>query len=73
MEDENDEHVPSWEEYGDELVGLLTHKEVEFDSVGDLACLEKLLEVNRPWRSNKYQTKKKKKWLRNLMAGPCRG
>ncbi|MFS7970948.1 hypothetical protein Hanom_Chr09g00826911 [Helianthus anomalus] len=40
-----EEHVPSWEEeFGDELVGLPTLEEVEFDPVGDLACLEKLLE-----------------------------
>ncbi|KAM0012377.1 hypothetical protein Hdeb2414_s0053g00753611 [Helianthus debilis subsp. tardiflorus] len=45
MEDEKDEHVPSWEEeFGDELVGLPTLEEEEFDPVGDLACLEKLLE-----------------------------
>ncbi|KAJ0522594.1 putative transcription factor interactor and regulator CCHC(Zn) family [Helianthus annuus] len=46
MEDAKiEEHVPSWEEeFGDELVGLPTLVEVEFDPVGDLACLEKLLE-----------------------------
>ncbi|KAJ0797792.1 hypothetical protein HanPI659440_Chr04g0177811 [Helianthus annuus] len=44
-EDEKLEHVPSWEEeFGDELVGLPTLEDVEFDPVGDLVCLEKLLE-----------------------------
>ncbi|KAJ0936039.1 hypothetical protein HanRHA438_Chr03g0126311 [Helianthus annuus] len=44
MEDENEEHVPSWEEeFGDELVGLPTLEDEEFDPVGDLAYLETLL------------------------------
>ena len=45
-EDEKKAHVPSWEEeFGDELVGLpVLEEEEEFDPVGDLAYLEKLLE-----------------------------
>ncbi|KAJ0468160.1 hypothetical protein HanIR_Chr14g0693401 [Helianthus annuus] len=44
MEDEKGEHVPSWEqEFGDELVGLPTLEDKEFDPVGDLAYLETLL------------------------------
>ena len=44
-EDEKKEKVPSWEdEFGDELVGLpVPEEEEEFDPVGDLAYLEKLL------------------------------
>jgi len=44
-EDERKEKVPSWEdEFGDELVGLpVLEEEEEFDPVGDLAYLEKLL------------------------------
>ena len=45
-EDEKKEKVPSWEEeFADELVGLpVLEEEEEFDPVGDLAYLEKLLE-----------------------------
>ena len=45
-EDEKKAHVPSWEEeFGDELVGLpVLEEEGEFDPVGDLVYLEKLLE-----------------------------
>ena len=45
-EDEKKEKVSSWEEeFGDELVGLpVLEEEEEFDPVGDLAYLEKLLE-----------------------------
>ena len=44
-EDEKKEKVPSWEdEFGDELVGLpVLEEEEEFDPVGDLAYLERLL------------------------------
>ncbi|KAJ0827363.1 hypothetical protein HanRHA438_Chr17g0824801 [Helianthus annuus] len=45
MDDEEiEEHIPSWEEeFGEELVGLPTLEEGEFDPVGDLAYLETLL------------------------------
>ncbi|KAJ0458026.1 hypothetical protein HanIR_Chr15g0780461 [Helianthus annuus] len=44
MENERGTHIPSWEdEFGDELVGLPTLEEGEFDPVGDLAYLETLL------------------------------
>ncbi|KAJ0577949.1 hypothetical protein HanIR_Chr05g0241841 [Helianthus annuus] len=45
MEDAKiEEHVPSWEEeFGDELVGLPTLEDEEFDPVGDLAYLETLV------------------------------
>ncbi|KAJ0614403.1 hypothetical protein HanIR_Chr02g0062051 [Helianthus annuus] len=44
MENERGMHIPSWEdEFGDELVGLPTLEEGEFDPVGDLAHLETLL------------------------------
>ncbi|KAF5782780.1 hypothetical protein HanRHA438_Chr11g0512871 [Helianthus annuus] len=40
-----EEHIPSWEEeFGDELVGLPTLEDEEFDPVGDLAYLETLFE-----------------------------
>ncbi|KAM0049722.1 hypothetical protein Hdeb2414_s0008g00289231 [Helianthus debilis subsp. tardiflorus] len=39
-----EEHIPSWEEeFGDELVGLRTLEDEEFDPVGDLSYLEPLL------------------------------
>ncbi|KAJ0467706.1 putative transcription factor interactor and regulator CCHC(Zn) family [Helianthus annuus] len=54
MEDEKKEHIPSWEEeFGDELVGLPTLEDEEFDPVGDLACLETLLE-EKPTMEIKY-------------------
>ncbi|KAJ0569619.1 hypothetical protein HanRHA438_Chr05g0214771 [Helianthus annuus] len=54
MEDEKGEHVPSWEEeFGDELVGLPTLEDEEFDPVGDLAYLETLLE-KEPTMEIKY-------------------
>ncbi|KAJ0525480.1 hypothetical protein HanHA300_Chr09g0312521 [Helianthus annuus] len=44
MENERGMHIPSWEdEFGDELVGLPTLEEGEFDPVGDLAYLKTLL------------------------------
>ncbi|KAJ0438335.1 hypothetical protein HanHA300_Chr16g0612781 [Helianthus annuus] len=44
MENERGMHIPSWEdEFADELVGLPTLEEGEFDPVGDLAYLETLL------------------------------
>ncbi|KAF5801972.1 hypothetical protein HanRHA438_Chr06g0263621 [Helianthus annuus] len=53
MEDEK-EHVPSWEdEFGDELVGLPTFVDEEFDPVGDLAYLETLLK-EKPTMEIKY-------------------
>ncbi|KAJ0590096.1 hypothetical protein HanIR_Chr04g0193631 [Helianthus annuus] len=54
MEDEKGEHIPSWEEeFGDELVGLPTLEDEEFDPVGDLAYLETLL-VETPTMEIKY-------------------
>ncbi|KAJ0601837.1 hypothetical protein HanIR_Chr03g0133211 [Helianthus annuus] len=54
MEDEKKEHVPSWEEeFGDELVGLPTLEDEEFDPVGNLAYLETLL-VETPTMEIKY-------------------
>ncbi|KAJ0667119.1 hypothetical protein HanPI659440_Chr17g0674291 [Helianthus annuus] len=48
MENERDMHIPSWEEeFGDELVGLPTLVEEEFDHVGDIIYLETLL-VEKP-------------------------
>ncbi|KAJ0585412.1 hypothetical protein HanHA89_Chr05g0200031 [Helianthus annuus] len=55
MEDAKiEEHVPSWEEeFGDELVGLPTLEDEEFDPVGDLAYPETLL-VETPTMEIKY-------------------
>ncbi|KAF5782033.1 putative transcription factor interactor and regulator CCHC(Zn) family [Helianthus annuus] len=54
MEDENEEHIPSWEEeFGDELVGLPTLEDKDFDPVSDLAYLETLLE-EKPTMEIKY-------------------
>ncbi|MFS7927396.1 hypothetical protein Hanom_Chr04g00308591 [Helianthus anomalus] len=54
MEDAKKEHVPSWvEEFGDELVGLLTLDDEEFEPVGDLTNLETLL-VETPTMEIKY-------------------
>ncbi|KAJ0539714.1 hypothetical protein HanRHA438_Chr08g0363031 [Helianthus annuus] len=55
MEDAKiEEHVPSWEEeFGDELVGLPTLEDEEFDPVSDLAYLETLL-VETPTMEIKY-------------------
>ncbi|KAJ0939586.1 hypothetical protein HanRHA438_Chr02g0062841 [Helianthus annuus] len=48
MENEREMHIPSWkEEFGDELVGLPTLVEEEFDHVGDIMYLETLL-VEKP-------------------------
>ncbi|KAJ0513127.1 putative transcription factor interactor and regulator CCHC(Zn) family [Helianthus annuus] len=61
MEDEKGEHVPSWEEeFGDELVGLPTLEDEEFDPVGDLAYLETLLE-KEPTMEIKYTPNVEKK------------
>ncbi|KAJ0605320.1 hypothetical protein HanRHA438_Chr02g0085391 [Helianthus annuus] len=61
MEDEKGEHVPSWEEeFGDELVGLPTLEDEEFDPVGDLAYLETLLE-KEPTNEIKYTPNIEKK------------
>ncbi|KAM0052600.1 hypothetical protein Hdeb2414_s0007g00250061 [Helianthus debilis subsp. tardiflorus] len=49
-----EKHIPSWEEeFGDELVGLPTLEDEEFDPVGDLAYLETLL-VETPTMEIKY-------------------
>ncbi|MFS8029354.1 putative leucine-rich repeat domain superfamily [Helianthus anomalus] len=49
-----EEHIPSWEEeFGDELVGLPTLEDKEFDPVCDLAYLETLL-VEAPTMEIKY-------------------
>ncbi|KAJ0946476.1 hypothetical protein HanRHA438_Chr01g0004381 [Helianthus annuus] len=54
MENERGMHIPSWEdEFGDELVGLPTLIDEEFDPVGDLAYLETLLE-EKPTMEIKY-------------------
>ncbi|MFS7947109.1 hypothetical protein Hanom_Chr06g00544231 [Helianthus anomalus] len=54
MEDENEEHIPSWEEeFGDELVGLPNLEDKDFDPVSDLAYLETLL-VETPTMEIKY-------------------
>ncbi|KAJ0922400.1 hypothetical protein HanPSC8_Chr05g0203321 [Helianthus annuus] len=54
MENERGMHIPSWEdEFGDELVGLPTLEDEEFDPVGDLAYLETLL-VETPTMEIKY-------------------
>ncbi|XP_021986143.1 FK506-binding nuclear protein-like [Helianthus annuus] len=54
MEDENEERIPSWEEeLGDELVGLPTLEDEEFDPIGDLIYLETLLE-EKPTMEIKY-------------------
>jgi hypothetical protein len=78
-DEDEDMHVPSWEdEFGDELVDLPTLEEEEFDHVGDLLFLETLLagkpttEINTPNEEKVEEAVTKKKTKPPRHSHDCR-